>query len=324
MEGASMAPGKSLIKDYILPKAMFFTVGLPKDSFGSIDITNRCNLRCKHCYFYEQDVPEELSDEEWMARFELMSKGVLNRTRAVTWIGGEPLLRKNLIESGKKYFAHNLVVTNGLIPLPDWRDVHFHISIDGDEEAHETMRNQKGIYRQIMKNADRPELDVSIAYCISSLNQHCIEKVLDEWRDVGIRGFLFSFYTPIESITDPLFPGWEERDRLIDRLIDLKLKKYGSFIQAEPRVLELMKSKNSKQVTDSCAFLYKGVALGPKGERKKKCMMGEKADCDRCGCVVPFYLHWRSERKKILNDVYQDLSGYMSSRLRHLFSHQNT
>ncbi len=38
-----------------------------------------------------------------------------NKTRSVTWIGGEPLLRKDLIEKGKKYFAHNLIVTNGLI-----------------------------------------------------------------------------------------------------------------------------------------------------------------------------------------------------------------
>jgi hypothetical protein len=27
------------------------------------------------------------------------------------------------------------------------------------------------------------------------------------------------------------------------------------------------------------------------GNRKEKCILGPKADCDRCGCAVPFFLH---------------------------------
>lgn len=306
----------SSLSTYLLSRAVFLSIGFPKDAFGSVDLTNRCNLRCKHCYFFEQENPEELSDEAWLKTFEKMGTG-WKKTRSVTWIGGEPLLRKELIEHGKKYFAHNLIVTNGLIPLPHWPEVHFHISLDGDEAAHEKMRNQKGIYKQIMKNADRPELNVVMAYCISSLNAHVVEKVLEEWRQVGIRGFLFSFYTPIESIKDPLFPGWDERDALIDRLCELK-EKYGDYIQNDARVLQLMKRKNSKTVTDNCLFTSKGFSLDPMGNRKAKCMMGEKADCDKCGCIVPFYLHWRTERKKVINDMYHDLSHYFSSRIRHL------
>jgi MoaA/NifB/PqqE/SkfB family radical SAM enzyme len=33
----------------------FFITGLPKHSIGSIDVTNRCNLRCEHCYFFAED-----------------------------------------------------------------------------------------------------------------------------------------------------------------------------------------------------------------------------------------------------------------------------
>ena len=311
---------KTFLPKKILPKTLFLMTGIPQGSFGSIDITNRCNLRCKHCYFYEQDVPEELSDKQWIEKFEILTKGVLGKMRSATWIGGEPLLRKDLIELGKKYFTHNLIVTNGLIPLPNWTDVQFHISLDGDEEAHEKMRNQKGIYKQIMKNANRTELNITMAYCISSLNIDRVEKVLKEWKDVGIRGFLFSFYTPIESIKDPLFPEWEARDLVIDRILELKASQYGDYIHIDAGVLELMKQKNSKSVTDNCLFMTKGISLDPLGNKKAKCMMGDKADCDRCGCIVPYYLAWQSDRKKILQDLYQDLSGYMSSRVRHLFS----
>lgn len=29
--------------------------GIPKPVGVSIDITNRCNLKCKHCYFWRQN-----------------------------------------------------------------------------------------------------------------------------------------------------------------------------------------------------------------------------------------------------------------------------
>jgi Fe-coproporphyrin III synthase len=224
----------------------------------------------------------------------------------MTWVGGEPMLRKDLLGVGRAHFTHNLVVTNGLLPLPNWPDVQFHVSIDGDEETHERLRNRKGIYRTIMKNASRPDLDVSVAYCISSLNTHCIEAVLDMWRGTGVKGFLFNFYTPIETIEDPLFPGFEKRDEAIRRLIDLKATKYGSFILNEARVLELMLSRSCKKVTDRCLFQSKGISLDAAGNKKAKCMMGDKADCDRCGCIVPFYLHWFSERRRICREIYSD------------------
>lgn len=307
------------LTEYLISRAIFLTIGFPKNAFGSVDITNRCNLRCKHCYFFEQEQPEEFTDEQWLAKFKEMGTS-WNKTRSVTWIGGEPLLRKHLIEQGKKYFSHNLIVTNGLVELPNWPEVHFHISLDGDKDSHEQMRNQKGIYEKIKRHADRPELNVVMAYCITSLNAHHIEKVLEEWHPVGIKGFLFSFYTPIESIQDPLFPGWEERDAIIDRLIALKETKYGNYIQNEVRVLELMKRANSDQVTKNCVFEKSGFSLNPMGTKKPKCMMGEKADCEKCGCIVPFYLHWRGERTKVMKDMVTDLSYYFSSRVRHLFA----
>jgi MoaA/NifB/PqqE/SkfB family radical SAM enzyme len=36
-----------------------FIFGLPKFAVGSIDVTNRCNLRCEHCYFFAEDHDNE-------------------------------------------------------------------------------------------------------------------------------------------------------------------------------------------------------------------------------------------------------------------------
>ena len=221
--------------------------------------------------------------------------------------GANEVESKELIERCKSYFLYNTVVTNGTIPLPSWPDVHFFISIDGTEQAHEFNRNKKGIYQRIKKNANRPDLDVTIATCITKDNMGSVEALVKEWNEVeGVSHMVFDFYTPIEGIDHDLWMGWEERDRMIDVLLALK-EIYGSFITTPERVFRLMKSDVSKNVTDHCLFMKKSTSFSPKGEPKEKCMMGVKADCDRCGCVVPFYMHSLVDRKYILRDNLQTM-----------------
>ncbi|MSP60642.1 MAG: radical SAM protein [Myxococcales bacterium] len=313
--------GHKLLSAYDIAKLGFFLFGFPRNGFGSIDVSKECNLRCKHCYFFEQDYESEFSVEQWVAKLE-----DLKRTRSrlefpffqCTWVGGEPLIRKDLIERGRKYFRYNTVVTNGTIPLPEWPDVNWYISIDGDEETHERIRNKKGIYKRAMRNiAEHPDLNVTIAYCITRGNVHCLEQAIIDWAAAGATRMTFDFYTPIETIeereqscgdSEGLFLPLHERDRVLDQLIALK-KIYGDFFVLPERVFRMMKSDVAKQVTDNCLFATKSFAFGPTGVQKEKCMMGPKADCDRCGCVVPFYMASLTDRRRIVEDV--------SSELRH-------
>ncbi len=303
---------KGMVSAYDLAKAGFFLFGIPQNAFGSIDVSKECNLRCAHCYFFEQDYDAELSVDQWIAKLD-----ELKRTRSLmefpffqcTWVGGEPLIRKELIERGRKYFRHNTVVTNGTIPLPDWPDVKFYISIDGDEATHEHIRRKKGIYKRAMRNvAEHPDLEVTIAYCITQSNVHCLEQAVIDWAEAGASHITFDFYTPIEGLDEkgePLFLPLDERDRVLDRLLEMK-KIYGDFFILPERVFRLMKSDVCREVTDHCLFAEKSFAFGPTGAPKEKCMMGAKADCDRCGCVVPFYLASLVDRSLITRDVVNE------------------
>ncbi len=312
-----LSPGeeKPFFKSHLLPQIFFFTVGFPKGSFISIDVTDQCNLRCQHCYFFEQEQEGTLDAAGWEEKI-LQLKKQHKMMYGCTWVGGEPLLRRGIIEQCKKHFMHNLVVTNGSMPLPDWEDVMFHVSVDGNEAAHDTMRREQGLYQTMKKNVSRENLHVTAAMCVTSLNVDTIEEVLEDWRTTThIKGFMFDFYTPIEGLDDELWIGWERRDAALDQLLELKHSKYGDFIATPDRVIELMKSHNSKKVTDNCIFEKKGYSLTTTGEVKEKCMIGPKADCDRCGCVVPFYLHSRVEKTAILKGTYQ----HIRNRLRHRF-----
>lgn len=300
-----------------LIKVGFFGFGFPRNAFGSIDITNRCNLRCRHCYYFagaEADLPHELDADQWAARLE-----ELTRTRGTfqffscTWVGGDPLLRKDVIARCRPFFRYNTIVTNGTIPLPDWPDVNWYVSIDGDEEVHESIRdsdkrfrrgNRPGIYRTVLENVRRNRHQgITIAYCISRANVHCIERVVKDCYEVGAQRMTFDFFTPVEGLEDDaLWLDHDERDLVIDKLLALR-RIYGDFFATPERVFKLMRSDRCRDVTDHCLLRDKSFALDASGRPKGKCVMGNDADCDRCGCVVPFYLRSLVDRPLILGDL---------------------
>jgi Fe-coproporphyrin III synthase len=300
-----------------LAKVAFFAFGFPRNAFGSIDITSRCNLRCRHCYYYagpEEELPHELDADGWVARLEELKRSSGRFPFfSCTWVGGDPLIRRNVIERCKSFFRHNAIVTNGTIPLPNWPDVAWYVSIDGDEEVHEYVRdreklfrrgNRGGIYRVIMDNVTRNRhLGITIAYCISRENVHCIERVVKDWYEAGARHITFDFFTPVAGLeNDAMWLDYQERDAVIDKLVALR-RIYGDFFAIPERVLGLMRSDRCRDVTDHCLLRDKSFALDASGASKGKCVMGDTADCDRCGCVVPFFLRSLVDRPMIVGDL---------------------
>ena len=298
----------------LVDMARFALYGTPRFGIGSVDITYRCNLACKHCYFNEQGYHSELSDEQWVRRFESL-KGTSFPFYQCSWIGGEPLLRKDLIGRLRKYFKSNLVATNGTIPLPAWPDVNYYVSVDGTQEYYKLMRGKEHIYPIIKRNLNRPELKIIISMTVSKLNYPCVADLIKEWNGVKIKGVMFQFYTPIKGIEEDLWPGWDIRDGIIDQLIALK-GKYGDFIINPVRDLKLMKSEKCQPVTKRCLYASKSFTLGPDGKRKKPCMMGEKADCSMCGCVLPFHLWNLNHSNLFLREVVLELKRLGSRRWR--------
>ena len=59
---------------------------------------------------------------------------------AVTVVGGEPMMRPDVVELFAKEFPkRSCVVTNGNYPLIKFKDLYFYwVSIDGDQKIHDT------------------------------------------------------------------------------------------------------------------------------------------------------------------------------------------
>jgi MoaA/NifB/PqqE/SkfB family radical SAM enzyme len=272
----------------------FAMYGIPPNAISSVDVTNDCNLRCHHCYFFEHEQPENLSVENWQKFFDKLKREGFPFF-SCSWVGGEPLMRKEVIELGMRYFRHNMIVTNGTVEIPDWKNCHFKVSVDGKEDRHNRLRGAKTyqkIKRTIKSAADRG-LRIGITTVLTRENESELEDFVEEWRHEPLNmGIIFEFYTYMQGQpeADELWLNYEERDKVIDRLLAIKAK-YPHLVEMTEHALKLFKSENCRTVTDNCLASSKMSSFDVSANRKEKCILGPKADCDKCGCAVPFWMH---------------------------------
>lgn len=115
-----------------------------------IEITNRCNLKCKHCYMNSVDCEdEELSTEEWLNFIKKLKKDFGEKV-LLQFTGGEPLVRKDIfeiLELCKKLNFKTTITSNGI--LLDKTNIEklskyvssFSVSLDGLKNNHNLIRN---------------------------------------------------------------------------------------------------------------------------------------------------------------------------------------
>lgn len=105
----------------------------------------------------------------------------------VTLVGGEPLMRKDVVELFVKEFPKRAcVVTNGTFPILHLKDIYFYwISIDVDKKTHNQIRGncawestRKNVIDYVQSNGKKAWKDIWITMTINSKNYKTIEKVI--------------------------------------------------------------------------------------------------------------------------------------------------
>jgi MoaA/NifB/PqqE/SkfB family radical SAM enzyme len=274
---------------YKIFQIRYFKKKLPV--FGSADITNFCNLKCKHCYWWlNRTLHRELSADEW--RNVVREKFIKNGVVSISLTGGEPLLRPDVIEAiiSEMGWRYVTVVTNGTLPLIDF-GVGYFISIDGTESVHDAIRGMK-IYGRVRQNVrEHPWAKVSINMTINSLNYKCVEDVADEWYSLA-RAITFQFHTPSSYDDELWLPYGKLRNSVIDRLLKIK-EKYPDFVANTSKQLNLFRSG---KWTARCPTWF-FINLDSGGKIKRPCVIssidgnGAKPICERCGigCYAGVY-----------------------------------
>ncbi len=261
-----------------------------------LNVTNRCNLSCKHCFVYSEGNPNDpadmIGDDALLA--ELRRVRERHHVHAMLWMGGEPMIRWRLLERGVKLFPRNIITTNGTIPLRDFGvDLTYVVSLDGPEDLNDELRGE-GVYAKVMQTLAALPDDfaptMQIQCVVTRQNQDRLGELVGALRDTKVDGMAFSFHTPsVGEQSKFSFRDVRDREGAIDRVIELKRQNRG-FIWNNSRALELMRAPTAKLVTDNCPTLRTVLPLYVEGDRlvTPRCCYGNDADCDRCAGWVVF------------------------------------
>jgi len=155
-----------------------------------LEITARCNLRCRYCYFFNNSevIYQDLPTEEWQQFFdELGGLGVMDLTLS----GGEAILRPDiqiLISSIVKNRMRFKILSNGALLEDDLAEYlaqtgrcnYVQISLDGSEaEIHDSCRGKgsfDGAVRGI-RTLQRHGVNVAVRVTIHRRNVDDLENV---------------------------------------------------------------------------------------------------------------------------------------------------
>jgi hypothetical protein len=125
----------------------------------TIDVTDRCPLRCTHCYMPERRMAD--LDASTFAS-ELRRLCDARQPTSAFWVGGEPLLRADVVRVGTALFARNAIATSGVVPIPPV-DARVLVSLDGLRPEHDALRGSRAFDRALGHLSSLPARSFAIS-----------------------------------------------------------------------------------------------------------------------------------------------------------------
>jgi MoaA/NifB/PqqE/SkfB family radical SAM enzyme len=282
----------------------------------SVDVTNRCNLRCAHCFWsnYNSELPPRANTEildhvrRTMERFPTITN--------ILWYGGEPLIDAETIQvvaEGSKLSRNNLLITNGTHPIPDLGGrVSLAVSLDGLAPAHDRIRGA-GVYEKAKTNildAISRGIRVGLLYTINSWNLDSLPVFLDEWAGKGLTGVAFTMYTPLAGKVEDLALTDADRIRSVSVLREAK-QRHTDLIFNSPTMIELLHPKYDEDMAESCSMNVLSTKvkncslhLTNDGTIRVPCAIGQEADHLKCRSITKVAMY--------AGTVLHDKASYLS------------
>ncbi|HWA92831.1 MAG TPA: radical SAM protein [Rhizomicrobium sp.] len=161
------------------------------------EITQRCNLKCEGCYYFEggfKPVPEQDSIAAWEAFFAAEAERGVS---IAYFVGAEPALEQERLVAASKTFPYGNVGTNGTVKIDPV--VPYRISISmwaGDDDTDRKLRGAS-VFKKAFKNY-QGDPRVLVYFTLSRWNLGTVRTVVEMCKDNGFP-LTFNLYSP--SIT---------------------------------------------------------------------------------------------------------------------------
>jgi len=166
----------------------------PKPSlrYLELQITNACNLRCRHCYIGDTG-HDELTLEQVM---KLLREFEEMQGLRVLITGGEPLVHKKFPEINEMlpdFFVRKVLFTNGVLlnkeTLKTLKVDEIQVSVDGLEPAHDRLRGN-GTFKHTlsaMQHALDAGFDVSVSTMVHHYNRADFDYLEQLFKGMGVK-----------------------------------------------------------------------------------------------------------------------------------------
>lgn len=177
-----------------------------KPDFLQLNLTTRCNLKCRICSFKDED--SDTSLELTVAEISKMAKQASDwKLNQIVLSGGEPFLRKDIFEILKviKDAGSDVVITTNallltddkLLKLNDTSLKHLQISIDGaTKETHDYIRGEGSFLAtiELVKKAvslSERKFSVGLSFTVMPYNYREMESFLYLAKSLNVDTVLF-------------------------------------------------------------------------------------------------------------------------------------
>lgn len=192
---------------YLIPKNTTTPLYLKAPIRVDLEVTSRCNLRCRHCYTDKSKIVDLSYLRIKDLVLELKTMGVVG----VQLLGGEPSLHPKIGEIIGFLHNHSLkveCVSNGMPSLPtnclkasNFIDV-LYISIDGTEKTHDNMRGISGSFRSALSSIrkfSKKGVRVFVVCTLNNLNKNQYRDVYKIVKHHGAENLIIKYMLPIGS-----------------------------------------------------------------------------------------------------------------------------
>ena len=192
-----------------------------KPILGTIIVTDKCNLSCKHCSVNNITAVVHPYTQMRKEMQELYDMGVrilfFCGGETFLWRDGEKTIRDLVIEAKEMGFLIVNVVTNGTYPINVPEADLILLSLDGDRERHNIIRGDT--YDKIMENIAHATADNICFYmAVNQINKEQIAHVCRTARDTkNVRAVSFNFHTPYPD-TKVLVLSVEEKKKCCETI----------------------------------------------------------------------------------------------------------
>jgi len=207
------------------------SLGVRAPLFCGHKLTYNCNLKCKMCPFWKRSSQDLSLEKEKAILRQIYDSGVC----AIAFEGGEPLLRKDLVEIlaySRSLPLHTSLITNGTLletmidEITPYINGVVYVSLDGLEKTHDEIRGVNGCFKEAIRGvaAATQRVPVTINTTIMEENLNEIEDMvrLAKELDAGISVSVAHEYSDAEASAIKA----HEVAEIARKLVDMKKKGY--------------------------------------------------------------------------------------------------